>query len=71
MLLLATILSLGITSAMTLTGLVNHAQAQAIMPEKCPSGTHQGGTFGHLCLPSIPNETGLNIPRNNTENKTS
>jgi hypothetical protein len=67
MLLLAMILSLGITSTMTLTGLVNHVYAQAIMPEKCPTGTQQEG---HLCLPTIPSDTGLNIPRNNTQNKT-
>jgi hypothetical protein len=67
---LAMILSLAITSTMALTGLGNHAYAQAIMPEKCPTGTHRGGTFGHLCLPTIPSDTGLIIPRNNTENKT-
>ena len=64
---LAMILSLAITSTMALTGLGNHAYAQAIMPEKCPTGTQQEG---HLCLPTIPSDTGLNIPRNNTQNKT-
>ncbi|MGA9151859.1 MAG: hypothetical protein WBZ36_14875 [Candidatus Nitrosopolaris sp.] len=67
MLLLAMNLSLAITCTMALTGLGTHAYAQAIMPEKCPAGTHQ---VGHLCLPTIPSDTGVNIPRNHTQNKT-
>jgi hypothetical protein len=64
------ILTLGVTSTITLTGLAYHAYAQAITPEKCPTGMHQGGTFGHQCLSTMPSDTGLNIPRNNTQNKT-